>query len=89
MQVARFEKAHLRFGNIRLLVVIATLIAGWFSIYRDAFSPWWLLVALVVFLVIAILHTRVLRNRACADRAVDFYRRGGFKTETRRMVKPL
>ncbi len=83
MQVSRFEKAHLRFGNIRLFVVIATLIAGWFSIYRDAFSPWWLLFALVVFLVIAILHARVLRNRACAERAVDFYRKGLARIEDR------
>jgi ribosomal protein S18 acetylase RimI-like enzyme len=34
---------------------------------------------------------RLLSLDVFADnrRAVDFYRRGGFKTETRRMVKPL
>jgi MutS domain V len=83
MQVERFESAHLRFGNIRLLVVIATLIAAWFSLHRDAFSPWWLLVALPVFLAIAILHARVLRNRSCAERAVDFYRKGLARIEDR------
>jgi hypothetical protein len=83
MQVERFESAHLRFGNIRLLVVVATLIAAWFSLHRDAFSPWWLLVALPVFLAIAILHSRVLRNRACAERAVDFYRKGLARIEDR------
>ncbi len=83
MQVASFENAHRRFGNIRLLVVIATLIAAWFSFYRDAFSAWWLLLALVVFLVIAILHARVLRKRECAERAVDFYRKGLARIEDR------
>jgi hypothetical protein len=75
MQVAHFEKVHRRFGNIRLFLVIATLIAGWFSLHLDAFSPWWLLVAVAVFLVIAIVHANVLRQRTCAERAVDFYRK--------------
>jgi hypothetical protein len=83
MQVASFESAHRRFGNIRLLVVIATSVAAWFSFYRDAFSAWWLLLALVVFLAIAILHARVLRKRECAERAVDFYRKGLARIEDR------
>jgi hypothetical protein len=83
MQVAHFEKVHRLFGNIRLLLVIATLIAAWFSLHLDAFSPWWLLLALVLFLVIAILHARVLRQRACAERAVDFYRKGLARIEDR------
>ncbi len=44
-QVAHLEKVHRRFGNLRLLVVIVTLIAAWLSFYNDAFSPWWLLLA--------------------------------------------
>jgi MutS domain V len=83
MQVAHFENLHRRFGNIRLLLVIATLIAAWFSLHLDAFSPWWLLLALGVFLAIAILHAKVLRRRACAERAVDFYRKGLARIEDR------
>jgi hypothetical protein len=83
MQVANFEKLHLRFGNLRLLIVIATLIAAWFSLHRDAFSPWWLLLALLLFLAIAILHARVLRQRSCAERAVNFYRKGLARIEDR------
>ena len=84
-RVEHFEKVHRRFGNIRLLLVIATLIAAWFSLYRDAFSPWWLLFALVAFLVIAILHARTLRQRSYAERAVDFYRKGLARIEDRWM----
>jgi hypothetical protein len=37
----------------------------------------------VAFLIIAILHARVLRSRACAERAVDFYRKGLARIEDR------
>jgi MutS domain V len=83
--VAHFEKLHRRFGNLRLLVVTATLIAAWFSLHNDAFSPWWLLTGPALFLAIAILHARVLRKRACAERAVDFYRKGLARIEDRWM----
>jgi hypothetical protein len=73
-RVAHFEKLHIRLGNLRLFTVIATLVAAWFSLHRDAFSAWWLLLALALFLAIAILHAKVLRQRACAERAVAFYR---------------
>jgi hypothetical protein len=82
-QVVHFEKQHLRFGNLRLLIVIVTLIAAWFSLHRDAFSPWWLLLALLLFLAIAILHAKVLRQRSCAERAVDFYSKGLARIEDR------
>jgi hypothetical protein len=82
-QVAHFEKFHHRFGNLRLLVVVAVLIATWFSLHNDAFSPWWLLVALALFVVIAVIHARILRRRSCAERAVDFYRKGLARIEDR------
>jgi hypothetical protein len=81
--VAHFEKLHRRFGNVRLLIVTATLIAAWFSLHNDAFSPWWLLTGPALFLTIAILHARVLRKRACAERAVDFYCKGLARIEDR------
>jgi hypothetical protein len=82
-QVAHFERVHRRFGNIRLLLVVATLIAAWFSFHLNAFSAWWLLLALAVFIAIAILHANVLSQRACAERAVDFYRKGLARIEDR------
>ena len=82
-EVAHFEKLHVRFGNLRLLVVIATLVAAWFSLYRNAFSAWWLLLALLSFLIIAVRHAKVLRQRTCAERAVNFYRSGLARIEDR------
>ena len=83
MQVAHFERLHLRFGNLRLLIVVATLIAAWFSLHDAAFSAWWLLAGMAAFLALAILHAKVLRNRSCAERAVDFYRKGLARIEDR------
>jgi MutS domain V/MutS domain III len=62
---------------------VTTLIAAWFSLHNDAFSPWWLLAALVVFGAIAVLHARILRKCSCAERAVDFYRKGLARIEDR------
>jgi MutS domain V len=81
--VAHFEKLHRRFGNLRLLIVTAILIAAWFSLHNDAFSLWWLLIGAALFLAIAILHASVLRRRACAERSVDFYRKGLARIEDR------
>ncbi len=83
MQVAHFEKLHLRFGNLRLLVVAATLIAAWFSLHDETFSPWWLLAGPTAFLALAILHAKILRKRSCAERAVDFYRKGFARIDDR------
>jgi hypothetical protein len=83
IQVQHFEKLHLRFGNLRLLIAIATLVAAWFSLHRETFSPWWLLLVLPSFLLIVVLHAMVLRKRSCAERAVSFYRNGLARIEDR------
>ncbi len=82
-QVAHFERIHVRLGNVRLLLGIAAAIAAWFSLVRDAFSPWWLLVPLVAFLAIAIVHARVLRSQTHARRAARVYQDGLARIEDR------
>ena len=82
-RVAHFERLHLRYGNLRLLIVVGTLVAAWFSLHNQAFSPWWLLISPAIFIAIAVLHAKTLRNRACAERAVDFYRKGLARIEDR------
>jgi hypothetical protein len=82
-QSTHFNRVHMRFGNLRLLVVAASLAAAWFSFDVHAFTPWWLLVFLLIFLALAIAHARVLRSRSCADRAAGFYRKGLARIEDR------
>jgi hypothetical protein len=78
-----FNKVHLRFGNVRLLLVIAALVTAWWCFERDAFSAWWLLLPALLFVVLAIVHARVLRMRIDAERAADVYRKGLARIEDR------
>ena len=79
-----FEGAHRRFGNIRLLVVIATLIAAWFSFYRDAFSAVVAASCSHSYFSSSPSSTQgCFANATCAERAVDFYRKGLARIEDR------
>src|SRR5258708_16289189 len=81
--VAHFERHHIRIGNSRLLMVVATLLLAWFVFDHATLSPWWLLVSLGAFIGLVAYHAKVLRRKVCAERAVDFYRRGLARTEDR------
>src|SRR6266576_5072274 len=83
-RVAHYEKLHTRIGNMRLLLVVATAVAGWWSIRRHVFAPWWLLVAAVAFSAVVLYHSRVLRGRFHAQRAVAVYRNGLARIQDRR-----
>jgi hypothetical protein len=82
-QVVALEKLHVRAGNARLLLIVAVVVAGWFSIGRHAFSPWWVVVPVVGFVVAGLYHTKVLRARSCAERAVTVYSNGLARIEDR------
>ncbi|MEO6983687.1 MAG: mismatch repair protein [Edaphobacter sp.] len=82
-QVRRFEKIHIRLGNLRLLIVLAALAIGWWSFYLDSLSDWWLLAPAAVFAATAIYHAHILRQQSCAERAVNVYRNGLARIEDR------
>src|ERR1700683_2704650 len=75
-RVAHYEKLHIRIGNMRLLLAIATAVAIWGSLRRHAFTLWLLLVPAAPFAAMVVYHSRVLRRRSCAQRAVAVYRNG-------------
>jgi hypothetical protein len=83
LRVAQFDRIDKRVGNVRLLVVVAALVAAWWSFGRGAFSAWWLLISVGLFVAIAAYHAGVERRRLCAGRAVEFYRRGLARIEDR------
>ena len=81
--VADFEKLHIRLGNIRLLVALATALMVCLSFARHGFQAWWLLAPVAAFVAIAAYHSRVLKAQSHAARAVLVYRNGLARIEDR------
>lgn len=81
----RYEHLHRTIGNIRLGVVIAAVAMGFFVFGKPAISPWWLLLPISVFVVLAVWHSRVVERRDRASRAARFYEKGIERLENRWM----
>jgi hypothetical protein len=82
-RVVRYEAVHVRLGGVRLLLAVLAAGAAWESVKRHAFSPWWILLPLAVFVSILAYHSRILRARDLAQRAASFYRSGLARIEDR------
>ena len=81
--VHHYDSIHIRFGNIRLALALFAAAIAWESLKRHACSPWWMAVPAAAFIVIAAYHSRILRARDLAQRAVDFYKCGLARIEDR------
>jgi MutS domain V len=82
-RVAQHEAIHIRLGNFRLVLALIAAVIAWESLKQHAISPWWLLVPATVFVGVAAYHSRVLRARDLAQRAVSFYQGGLARIEDR------
>jgi hypothetical protein len=82
-RVADYEKIHIRLGNIRLVLAVFAVILAWTSFRAHYCSPWWLAIPVAAFVGIASYHSRILRARELAERAVAFYERGLARVEDR------
>jgi hypothetical protein len=82
-RVSGYEKIHIHIGNLRLLLALLAGLVLWASIYRHAFSPWWILLPIAAFAGLAIYHARILRAQELARRAVAFYENGLARLEDR------
>jgi hypothetical protein len=82
-RVDRYEKIHIRLGNIRLVLALLVVILGWASFRAHYLSPWWLAVPVAAFVGIGAYHSRILRARELAERAVALYKNGLARIEDR------
>ena len=80
---AERERAHMRIGNWKLLVIVAGLIVAWFSVVRHRMSPYWLVFPVAIYIALAIWHELTIRARTSAEQAIAFYERGLAKVEDR------
>ena len=83
LRVAHFETIHIRLGNLRLALAVSLAIVAWVSLRDHLLSPWWIAAPIAAFAGIAVYHSRVLRARELAQRAVAFYERGLARVEDR------
>jgi hypothetical protein len=82
-RVAHHEEIHVRLGNIRLILALLAVIMLWGSLRGHYFSRWWLAVPVAAFIAIAAYHSRILRSRELAQRAVAFYKKRIARIEDR------
>ncbi len=75
-KVVEHEQRHVQLGNLRLSVFVIAALTLWLSLGRHWFSPWWLFASILTFMLLAAYHSRVLRARTLAERAVGVYRNG-------------
>lgn len=69
----RAEAKFRQLGNARLFTGIAAVAIAGCSFGAGWISAWWLLAPLVVFIVLAVIHDRVDRSRACAARGIAYF----------------
>jgi hypothetical protein len=78
---AASERRSRQLGNARLATGLAAVVIAGLSIGAGWFSPWWLLVPLVIFILLAVLHDRVDKRRDAALRGADYYTRALTRVE--------
>ena len=69
------ERRSRRLGNARLATGLAAVAIAGLSIGAGWFSPWWLLAPLVVFVILAAIHSRVDVRRDASLRGSEYYAR--------------
>lgn len=82
-EAARAAQADRRAGLAKLLVFFALLGLAWLAWVNHRFSGHWLWPALALLLALFVLHDRILRRRARAERLVAHYQRGLARLEDR------
>ncbi len=70
-------------GNARLATGIAGLVVTGFSIGVAMISPWWLVVPVAIFVVLAVVLYRLDQERVTARRGVAYYQRAIGRMEDR------
>jgi hypothetical protein len=74
--VSRGERTHLLISNVRLATAAAAALMGWAAFVRELVSGFWLVVPAIAFVVLVVVHARVLYRNERALRARRLYERG-------------
>ncbi|HEX5422932.1 MAG TPA: hypothetical protein VFW94_05235 [Candidatus Acidoferrales bacterium] len=72
---AALDRQHIRAGNIKLGVIIAGIVIAVLILDR-VLSPYWILLPFAAFVVLIVVHERILRQKARAETAASLHRSG-------------
>jgi len=75
-QVERHETRHIALGYLKLLLLAATVAIAWLSRGHAYRSLWLPGIPILLFIAVAVYHSRVLRRQTDERRAVEFYSKG-------------
>ena len=83
IQHTKSEHRSRQLGNARLATGLAAVAIAALAIGAGVLSPWWLLLPLLVFILLAILHDRADKQRDSALRGTAYYDRALARMENR------
>jgi hypothetical protein len=73
---AAVERQHRLVGNVRMIVFLAGAAMAVAALVRGGFSPWWLVVPVIVLVALGRALEHVEARRLKVSRAIEFYERG-------------
>lgn len=82
-RIAERDRVHLRVGYAKLAVIAAGLLLLWSVLAKHFVPAYWLIALAAAYLLLTILHGRVLRTKERANTAAEFYRKGIARIEDR------
>jgi hypothetical protein len=81
--IAAQERLHVRAGYAKVTLIFAGLLIMQLALGEELFSLYWLLIPIGLYTILVFYHERVLRARARANIAAEFYRKGLARIEDR------
>ncbi|MFL6414620.1 MAG: MutS-related protein [Bryobacteraceae bacterium] len=72
---ARCERLFIRIGNARLALGVTEAVLAYLVFGRDLLPAFYLAIPVVLFVILVVWHSRIIRERILADRALQFYAR--------------
>ena len=83
VEIARGERTHLLISNLRLLAAVSAAVLAWLGFGRAAILPQWSFIPAAIFLILIVVHARVLNRNERAARAKELYEHGIARIEDR------
>ena len=81
--VSEKDRLHLRIGYAKLIVIASGLFLAWIIFAKHLLSIYWLIAPVAVYALLGIFHARVLRAKARAQTAAEYYAKGIARIEDR------